>query len=231
MKRSFFILLLGALSLTGAASAQAQEITWTSLDFVSHYSDRGYRVVDGPSLQPAIGMSWFGERLALEAWGSAALIDRPAFRIADELDLTLSYAPGPLGLSLGVGVYVYPNQKTFSLRWHSTPEFFAGLAPALPLRPQAALYYDPHLGNGSYIALGIGHELERRRHTLTASATLGYNGGQYGAEPGWSHLDLALTDAWTFGAFTFAPRLVYVRSFASTGEAGNLLVFGLQLGR
>ena len=232
MNKTIFILtvLLGGLT---AAPGYAQYAITAGVETVSEYVWRGYALTDGATVQPALDVAWEARGLTLSFWGSAAMVQRADFHGADEFDVTLNYAAanGAWGsLDAGVIFYTFPSQGRFSFSNHTSPEFYVALAPSLPLSPEVFLAYDMHLGGDAYAALSVGHSVSVAGHPMALGITAGYNNGQFEAASGFSHLDVSLSTELHLGPVGLAPRVVYVRSFENTGNAGNRLFFGVGFG-
>ena len=124
MKRVFRLFSLTALSLFGAAAAEAQETkveTTIAADVVNQYIWRGQEL-GNVSLQPTLGIDYKG--LSLSAWGSVGLTDPDDTK---EFDLTLAYSIG--GFNIGVTDYWFntgndPEGRYFMYEAHRTNHVF-----------------------------------------------------------------------------------------------------------
>lgn len=184
--------------------------TQFGLDFNSRYMWRGFDLNPNnkPVLQPSVTFTLGDSGLAVNFWGSIAFGNKTLH----ETDITLSYDFSNLkNVSLSVGFihYGWYFSDDFKFKDNTTQEFYitAGL-PKVPLNPTLSLYYDINNGDGFYAALAIGHGLKLTESvSLDLSASLGYNGGQWIEESGFSNLDFGVSVPLRLDKTTISPFL------------------------
>ncbi|MBN2581969.1 MAG: MipA/OmpV family protein [Planctomycetes bacterium] len=171
-----------------AAEAPAEEATgdWPSvsfdLTFNSKYVWRGMLLTDDPVFQPSVNVEWKG--FTVNVWGNMDLtsVNRNEGDF-NEVDVSVDYSMslvGPLGGSVGMVFYTFPNT-----RFASTTEFYAGLNLDVPLSPSVTAYFDVDEAEGVYLTTDIGHsfELPQLAEYMTWSIDLslgfGWGSGDY----------------------------------------------------
>jgi len=227
------LLIITIIFITGLP-AKAQVSVSGSAAFVTKYIWRGYNLVDDPALQPSLDIGFGDSGFSANVWYSVGLSDRDKNGAADELDFTLDYStsfPNGAGLSLGLIYYTFPNQDDFDASDHTTPEIYASFSPGTPyLAPTLTLYYDFNLGDDLYATFGIDHSVEAGEGSVGASAVLAYNNGQFGANSGFSHIELGVNAAIPAGALEIAPSVTFIGVFEDTVNPDNEFFFSLSAG-
>lgn len=182
-----------------------------SLDFSSRFIWRGFDLNpdNKPVLQPSITVPLGDTGFAVNFWGSFSFEDKTLH----ETDITLSYDFTKLknfSLSVGFTHYGWYFSEDFKFSAHTTQEIYITVGlPNVPLKPGVSLYYDLNNGDGLYASLGIGHNLKlSERIALDLSASLGYNGGMWIEESGFSNLDFIVSVPIQLGKISISPFLV-----------------------
>lgn len=194
--------LMAGLACT---ATHAQDLSG-SVSMASNHKWRGYKLAAQPVLQPELSVQ--AGRFGASAWMSLALGERATTVARDEIELTLRYdPPAPRGVRTTVGtmVYVYPDQPAFSAGEHVTAEVFAATALDVALHPRLALYYDFLLGNGLYADASAAHTLSTPLAAITLKGALGYDAGQRGVAPTFTHARLAASTALALRRVTLTP--------------------------
>ncbi|MCH7783607.1 hypothetical protein IID62_11140 [candidate division KSB1 bacterium] len=226
-------LIIIILFFTGIP-VKAQVSVSGSVAFVTKYIWRGYNIVDDPAIQPSLDFGFGESGFSANVWYSAGLSKRDKNGAADELDFTLDYSTSlanGAAISLGFIYYTFPNQDNFDFGDHATPEIYAAFTPGVPyLSPTLTLYYDFNLGDDLYATIGIDHTAEAGEGSVGASALLAYNNGQFGANSGFSHVELSVFAAIPAGAFEIAPSLTFFGLFEDTVNPDNEIYFSLNVG-
>ncbi len=121
----------------------------------STYVWRGFEVAGAPSLQPSVTAGYAD--LSLNMWGAFALSEREDHDVADELDVTVAFAPtfGPVATTVGYLQYTFPNGADEAT--HSE-EVFAGVGLDVPLSPTLTGWYDFGLLDAAYVQLAVSHD-------------------------------------------------------------------------
>lgn len=180
------------VAVAGTAPVSAQEVSGSvGADVASAYIFRGATVNDEVNVQPYIeaGVGSF-------TFGTWANLNTDSEQF-DEIDYYVSYdVPLPedsgLGLSLGYTEYTYPTSvDALGAGTEADREVSVSLSADTFLAPYAMVAIGlegPFLDEGLYVEVGIGHEVEVSDGvTLSAGASLGYEGGDNYAENGLSH--------------------------------------------
>jgi hypothetical protein len=216
--------LLALLAL--APGLHAQEVS-TSVTLANDYRWRGATLADRPVVQPEVGVTVGA--FSVSAWGSVAMSNRATLGAADEFDLTLAYALPTLGgaaVTLGAIAYALPNQKRFAVGEHVTAEVFASADLPLPLAPSLALHYDFANGDGFYAQASAGHEVfASGPYAASVQASAGYDAGQFGADPTFTHAQAALALGIGWRGVTLEPHAGYIWGLRPGGEGAP--AFGL----
>ncbi len=224
------ILIVSLLVLSLPSILRAQPSISGGIEFLNRYEWRGFSITETPVVQPGVETSL--GRFSIALWGSAAFTDRSATAEFDEVDLDVSYT-APLGrlgeFTGGASLYTYPHQRRFSLKNHTSPEFYVAVAPAMPLSPEVAVYYDANLGDGFYASLSIGPEAAILGQVFSLEGLAGYNINQFGVEAGFSHLDLSLSTSIDLKLVAVSPRVIFARTFIDV--MSDRFLFGLSVRR
>lgn len=201
MRRTILCALVGGFALgagvKGPRALAQDEVSYT-LDgaIVSKYVWRGLVLTDDPALQEGFTAEWRG--LSFNVWGNMDLGDaNDNAREFNELDFTLEYGGtvGKLELSAGVLHYDFPNTIC-----EDTTELSVTAALDVPASPSVGIWKDTEETEGTYLSLGVGHEIELPGDlTLELGATLGYgsanNNESYCGVNQSAFTDVALTVA------------------------------------
>ena len=205
------VILLGMMAATvaGVGRAELSASGEVSVGVFSSYVWRGQFINDEAVLQPSATLSE-SHGFSLNTWANMDLTDNNASEDADteqqfsEVDLTLAYElplEGPVGLTVGVIQYTFPNTALAN-----TAELFGSLAGNVLLSPTLSVYYDFDQADGFYASVGISHEFALgEQFTLTPSASIGcassdFNEYYFGVD------DDALNDGVLGLALAYAPN-------------------------
>jgi len=210
-------LLLGTAGSVAAQSApddsqpasQPAVSVGASVAVVSAFVWRGWVLADGVCVQPSVWVEAGG--LTLTSWVN--VWPHNGGDAFTEHDLTLDYtrSVGRWELSAGYINYLFASNDVG--RWSN--EFYAGAAVPGPLNPSVRVYQDIHKGSGTYVSVGVSHEVAMgaKGLSLTPSAVLGYNSRQWVEGSGWSDLSVGVLIALPLGRHVDASASVnYSRS-------------------
>jgi uncharacterized protein (TIGR02001 family) len=204
------------------------------LDFYSRYIWRGFDLNpdNKPVLQPSVTYSFGDTGFSVNFWGSLSYEDKGL----NETDITLSYEFKQIkNISLSVGFihYGWYFSDDFSFKDHTTQELYVSAGfDKLPLKPTLTLYYDINNGEGLYALLGIGHGIKVSDSvTLDLAASLGYNGGQWVEDPGFSDLNLVVSIPLQLNKLSISPFLgsSIILMDEVNPEVENEIYFGFSL--
>jgi uncharacterized protein (TIGR02001 family) len=196
MAKTFLITAMCLVLCSSLFTVHLNAGVQVGMDFSSRYIWRGFDLnpENKPVIQPSVTLSLGDSGLSVNFWGSFSFEDKSAH----ETDITLSYDINTLkdvSLSIGLIHYGWYFTDNFKFKDHTTQELYmvAGLSK-VPFKPTLSLYYDVNNGDGLYATLGIEHGLKLSKGmTLDLAASLGYNGGQWVEETGFSDLGISAT--------------------------------------
>ena len=166
------------------------------LDLNSSYIWRGWdlNASKKPVIQPSVTYGFGDTGFALNLWCSFSFEDSAV----NEIDFTLSYdfkTSEDLSLSAGFIHYGWYFADNFKFKDHTTQEIYltAGF-PKVVLSPSISVYYDINNGDGLYLVGGVGYGVKLSdKLTADLSASIGYNGGQWTDESGFSDLNFGVS--------------------------------------
>ena len=210
IKKKFLLIALCVLLFGTFFATHMNASTQVSLDFKTRYIWRGFDLNPNnkPVLQPSVTFGLGDSGFALNFWGSFSFENKSV----NETDITLSYEFSQMkNLSLSVGFihYGWYFVDDFKFKDNTTQEIYvtAGL-PEVPFNPTLTLYYDFNNGDGVYLVLGISRGLKLTENvSLDLSAALGYNGGMWVEESGFSDLDLLASIPFKIDKLSFSAYL------------------------
>lgn len=193
-----------------------------SMDYVGKYIWRGQNLQDDSAFQPSVSLTYGGLTAAI--WGN---LEMSNYNDNDgeitEVDYSLDYTtpiPGLeiLSASMGVINYTFPNTEL-----DDTTEIYGGLTLAVPLNPSIKLYRDVDDADGTYIAFGLSHSIEKITEIapdmpvgVTMSASLGWGSSAYNKfywgldDESCSDLVFKVGFPIPIGEWTLTPNLNYV---------------------
>ena len=211
MKKLLLIALTGLLTIGAAVPALALGPldVEAELPVYTKYVWRGMNLVDDAVLQPSLGVSLFGFKLA--AWGNMYLTD-----IADEagqfgeFDYTLGYELELALFELEAGFIFYTYPKHY---FDDTTEFYVGGKVNVLLSPSLTIYQDLDKFKGAYWAASIGHGFDLGE-TLKLDLTGGLGLGSQSYISGYftellsgpdTEIDASMTDYFVRAELPFHP--------------------------
>ncbi len=215
---AWVVMLSGLVGTAGAAGPIDFEVT---ADFFGKYIWRGQNLSDDPVFQPGVTAAY--GNFTFGVWGNmdTTTINGNSGDFS-ELDYSLDYsAPFPglegIGFSVGVIYYDFPGTAV-----PDTTELYWGLNFDLPLSPTITVYHDLDEAEGTYIAIGGSHAIEKLFEIggttvgCEIGASLGLGSGSYNkyywGTDQWKSQDLAFSVGFPFelGPVTVNPSLNYV---------------------
>lgn len=166
------------------------------VDFNSSYIWRGWDLNPSkkPVLQPSVTYGFGESGLALNLWCSFSFEDSTT----NEIDITLSYdyeLSKDVTLSAGFINYGWYFAKEFKFKENTTQEIYVSFGfPKILLSPSISVYYDLNNGDGLYVLGAIKYGIKiSEKLTAELSSSLGYNGGQWTEETGFSDLNFGFS--------------------------------------
>ncbi|MFA5112830.1 MAG: TorF family putative porin [Candidatus Margulisiibacteriota bacterium] len=212
--KKVFCVVLGLVCLVSVASAALLDV---NVAYVSKYIWRGQDQDSGqPALQPGATLYLGNTGFSLGLWGNYNIgadylnvgTGGNIGRELTEIDYTLTYAASfndDWSYSVYFSQYTYPAGQFIR-----TGELFLTLTGnSLPLTPTLTLAYDNDQGKGSYVSLGGKNSFPVGALQIDSALTAGYDGGQYGAKPGFSDATLAFSTALPVNNLTVTPTVNY----------------------
>ena len=207
LRKSVVLYLLTFICIASTASSGelVPEVdVSTGIDIYSKYIWRGQNLEDDWSIQPSLDISYKG--FTASVWGSYGAESEDW----NELDFTFDYTIGlgalynsleKLSFSLGYSFYTFPNLEEDD----SSHEIYFGLGLDVLLSPSLYIYYDWDTGDGVYYEGALTHAFEFEYFSISPSASIGYNDGQWGYDSSWSaallslNLSIPIGDYFTVG--------------------------------
>jgi len=228
MKKKGIVILWGLLLPTLlAAQGFVQPGFSGKAGVASRYIWRGMDKMpnNAPTAQLNLNYVFGMSGLSLSASGAMALRDRNLLNTGDEAIVKLDYSKTgeQFGFTVGVNNYIYPSAEGDKY----SPELYAGVSfQSIIMFPTVTFYYDFNLADDWYLSLSGGQFVPIGERLFTFGWVLGYNHGQFGAEPGISHIDLTLaTDVFPFGQ-KVTPVMAYVITPGDRVNRENEFWFG-----
>ncbi len=172
MKKIMFLVLTIALILgfsAGITLAEETEVSGSaSVDVMSNYVWRGFKLSNSVVLQPSVGITYGGFGANLWANIDTDLDDAMEHT---ETDVTLSYTFGMDKLGFDVGYIYYALESA-----DDTQEIYVSAGYETLLSPALTIYYDFEEGNGAFITASVGHDVELAKDIpLSLGALVSYN--------------------------------------------------------
>ncbi len=153
----------------GSLYAEGPEVSGSaSVDVMSNYMWRGFKLSNSVVLQPSVGITYGGFGANLWANIDTDLDDSMEHT---ETDVTLNYTFGMDKFSFDVGYIYYALESA-----DDTQEIYVSVGYETLLSPALAIYYDFEEGNGTFITASIGHDVELAKDIpLSLGALVSYN--------------------------------------------------------
>jgi hypothetical protein len=145
----------------------------------------------------------------------------------NELDIAVDYTrpiKEGLNLSIGYGLYVFPNTDT-----PKTQEVYEQVGLEHMLNPSLTAVYDFDDGDGTYVEYSVGHDFSLGKTRLSANALLGYNDHYYRRDSGLSHAELKLALPISLGKVTVTPSVVHSYSLDDVFQTQTYGALGVGL--
>jgi hypothetical protein len=224
MKKLLGGLVVGLLALGTTAYGLSADINCA---YVSRYIWRGQDLNAGqPAMQPALTVYLGDQGLSANVWGSYNLGTVGKQEIT-EVDYTLTLARQlneNYSWSVYYALYNYPPVTGSGSK---DGEFFLTLTgDGVPFKPTLLYAYNNVNGNGSYVNLAGKQSFFWLNLPLDGSLSLGYDGGQAGAKPGFSDANLTFSSVFKAEKATITPQLCYTIVGKETRPtASNVLYF------
>ncbi len=182
--RSLKILVVAMILMFGFSigSLYAEEIEVSgsaSVDVMSNYVWRGFKLSDDFVIQPSVGITYGGFGANLWSNWDSNWSDSGELT---ETDMTLNYVFSVNELSFDVGYIYYALESAVD-----TQEIYVSVGYDAILSPALTVYHDFEEGNGAFITASIGHDVEL---TQDVSLSLGAS-ASYNADSEYSHGDFS----------------------------------------
>lgn len=169
MKKSrifVYSMVLATVFTFGPLSAEAAETSGSaSVDIMSNYVWRGFKLSDRTVLQPSVGVTYGGFGANLWANYDIDLNEQ------NETDLSLNYGFTADRFSFDAG-YIYYALDGID----DTQEVYISVGYDSLLSPALTVYYDFDEGDGAFIVASVGHSVDIRENIfLDLGASVSYN--------------------------------------------------------
>ena len=214
--------------------AEDPSVAYT-LDYTSKYIFRGWDLTPNNKSAVQPGVSYSKGSMEYGYWSSFAVSNRDELGSLDEFDLYFSYSGslnGTTEYSVGLTYYSWLNADDFSFDNNTTPEPFITVADSrMPYGLSLGLYYDLNLGDGVYLQASGGHSMKFAERAVDLSLSVGYNGGQWGADAGISDIVLSAGSSFEFSFVSLSPAVYYAIIPEKSINNDNQFWFSLGFGR
>lgn len=216
----FMVLVMMAIGFTAvSANAEETEVSGSaSVDVVSNYVWRGFKLSNSYVIQPSVGITYGG--FGVNLWSNLDSDLDDSFE-HNETDVTLNYTFSVDRFSFDVGYIYYALEAA-----EDTQELYLSVGYDTLLSPAVAVYYDFDQGDGAFISASIGHDVELAENiALSLGASASYNlESEYsiGDYSDFHNADLSasvsipITDA-----LSMSPKIAY--SFPLSSDAEDAL--------
>ena len=159
------ILLLLGIGIGGSYAEEPDVFGSASVDILSNYVWRGFKLSNGVVIQPSVGITYGGFGANLWANYDNSTNEH------NETDLTLNYAFSLDKFSFDVGYIYYALDAV-----DDTQEFYLSVGYDILLSPTLTVYYDFDEGDGTFVTASIGHDFELAKDiSLSLGALASYN--------------------------------------------------------
>ena len=186
-----------------------------SVDLVSKYFFRGWKLTDKPVVQPSVDLNLESVPLTFNVWGSWAIADRDVTKAADEIDYTVSYGLDLEAVEISIGYILYTILDNSD---ENTSEVFASVdLSVLPI--SVGLYYDFDLTEDFYASASYSAGLV----VVDFDISVGYHNSLSAA-----HADFGVSKELELGSFHVKPFLHYGISAEKISKDHDL-VFGVSI--
>jgi len=220
-----FCLILSVLLSTSALAALVD----ANAAYVSKFIWRGFDCNGTqPAVQPGATLYLGGGGATFSLWGSYN-IGNVTTQELTELDGILSYASSIReGLDYSIS-YTYMTFQNLAGDAAKSKEIAVSLTGSLlPLSPTLMLAYDHDQGNGAYASLSGKYAFSiGSLPAIISSLTVGYNTGQWGANPGLSDGTISLSSSFNLGGLNICPNINYAVISTDSGVNTDANVFWL----
>src|SRR4030042_5296170 len=204
--------------LVSASSLYAEEIKtsgYASVDVMSNYVWRGFKLSNSTVVQPSVGISYGGFGANLWANYDANLEEHT------ETDLTLNYSGSFNKFNVVAGYIYYALDGA-----EDTQELYFSVGYDTLLKPMLSLYYDFDEGDGAFLIASIGHDIAlSKEFALSLGASASYNtnseysiGDYSGFHNGEVSASLRIP---VMKSFTLTPKMAY--SFPLSNDAKDAM--------
>jgi hypothetical protein len=172
MRKLKFIALTIMVILGLSASvvqAKGPEVSGSaSVDVMSNYVWRGFKLSNSVVIQPSVSITYGG--FGANLWSNLDTDLDDSFE-HNETDVTVNYAFAKDKFSFDVGYIYYALESA-----KDTQEAYFSMGYDILLSPTLTIYYDFDEGDGAFITVSIGHDLDLGKNiALSLGASASYN--------------------------------------------------------
>ena len=153
----------------GNIYAEEPEVSGSaSIDVMSNYVWRGFKLSNSFVLQPSVGITYEG--FGANLWSNIDSDIDDSFE-HNETDVTLNYSFAVQEFTFDVGYIYYALEAA-----NDTQEIYISAGYDMILSPTLSIYYDFDEGDGAFITASVGHDLELAEGvSLSLGASASYN--------------------------------------------------------
>jgi hypothetical protein len=170
-QKTLFILMIMVMLCAVPVIAQSDtpEVSGSaSVDVMSNYVWRGFKLSNSIVIQPSAGITYDG--FGANLWSNLDTDFDDSFEHT-ETDVTLNYSFSKGKFSFDVGYIYYALEAA-----EDTQEIYLSIGYEVLLSPTLTIYYDFDEGDGAYITASIGHDIELTKGiALSLGASASYN--------------------------------------------------------
>ena len=161
----FMVLMLLGFGISRSHGAESKVSGSASVDIMSHYVWRGFKLSNGMVLQPSVGITYGG--FGANLWANYDNSTNEHY----ETDLTLNYAFSHNKFNFDVGYIYYALDAV-----DDTQELYLSVGYDMLLSPTLTVYYDFDEGDGAFVTASVGHDIGLTENIpLSLGALVSYN--------------------------------------------------------
>lgn len=164
------IVLMFGVSISSLYAEETEVSGSASVDIMSNYMWRGFKLSNSYVVQPSVGVTYGGFGVNLWSNWDSDWDDQGELT---ETDLTLNYTFSIDKVELDVG-YIYYGLEAAA----DTQEIYVSAGYDICFNPALTIYYDFDEGDGAFIVASVEHDIELTKDAaLSLGGSISYNAG------------------------------------------------------